>query len=95
MITINPVKLNNIKTISFKEGNLNNITPNVAILSLQNPNASINFENDLNRTKKSDIVQTNNIFDAIGEKLRKTYNILFTQKYENKPETYSKITYYI
>ena len=29
MITINPVKLNNIKTITFGEGNLNNITPNV------------------------------------------------------------------
>ena len=43
MITINPVKLNTVKPISFGEGNLNNITPNVAILSLQNPNAKINF----------------------------------------------------
>lgn len=38
MITINPVKLNNTKPITFGEGNLNNITPSVAILSLQNPN---------------------------------------------------------
>lgn len=37
MITINPVKFNNIKTISFGEGNLNNITPNVAILSATKP----------------------------------------------------------
>ena len=27
MITINPVKLNTVKPISFGEGNLNNITP--------------------------------------------------------------------
>lgn len=85
MITINPIKFNNIKPITFGEGNLNNITPNVAILSLQNPNAKINFENDLNRTRKSDVVQTPNMLDAIGAKLRKAYNILFSPEYE-KPE---------
>ena len=95
MITINPVKFNNVRPVTFTEGNLNNITPNVAILSLQNPNAGINFENDLNHAKRSDMVQTNNIFDAIGEKLRKTYNILFTKKYESDPEAYNRITYYI
>ena len=83
MITVNPIKFNN--TIRFGEGNLNNITPNVAILSLQNPNANINFENDLNRTKKADMVQSKNIFSAIGEKFRKAYNILFSPNYE-KPD---------
>ena len=78
MITINPVKFNNIKTITFGEGNLNNITPNMAILSLQNPNAKINFENDINRTKRADMVQNSNMINAIGAKLRKTYNILFS-----------------
>ena len=82
MITISPVKLNNIKTITFGEGNLNNITPSVGILSLQSPNAKINFENDLNRSKRADVVQSSNIFDAIGAKLRKTYNILFSPKFE-------------
>ena len=80
MITINPVKFNNIKPITFGEGNLNNITPDVGILSLQNPNAKINFENDVNRARRADMVQSSNMFDAIGEKLRKTYNILFSPR---------------
>jgi len=87
MITVNPVKFNNIKTITFGEGNLNNITPNTAILSLQNPNAKINFENDLNRTRKADVVQSHNMVSALGAKLRKTYNILFTTKYDSKAPT--------
>lgn len=78
MMRINPVKFNNIKPVSFGEGNLNNITPSVAILSLQNPNAGINFENDVNHAKRSDMVQSSNLLNAVGEKLRKTYNILFT-----------------
>ena len=78
MLTINPVKFNNVKPVSFGEGNLNNITPNVAILSLQNPNAKINFENDLNRTQRADMVQNPNMLNALGAKLRKTYNILFS-----------------
>lgn len=82
MITINPVKLNTIKTITFGEGNLNNITPNLAILSLQNPNAKINFENDLIRSQKADMVQNPNMFKALGAKLRKTYDILFSPEYE-------------
>ncbi len=83
MITINPVKFNNIKPIVFGEGNLNNLTPSIAILSLQNPNAKINFENDLIRSKKADMVQSN-MFSAIGAKLRKTYDILFSPNYESK-----------
>ena len=71
----------NYKQISFGEGNLNNITPDVAILSLQNPNAKINFENDLNRTRNADMVQSSNMFSALGAKLRKTYNILFSPDY--------------
>lgn len=93
MITINPVKFNNIKNITFGEGNLNNITPNSAILSLQNPNAKINFENDLNCTRKADIVQSNNMFGALGAKLRKTYNILFATKYDSKAPTPGQIMY--
>lgn len=82
MIRINPINFNNNKNqITFKEGNLNNITPDVAILSLQNPNAKINFENDFNRTRKADMVQSSNVFSAIGAKLRKTYNILFSPDY--------------
>ena len=46
MIRVNPVQFNtnSRKYISFGEGNMNNITPSVAILALQNPNAKINFE---------------------------------------------------
>ncbi len=82
MLTINPVKFNKIKTITFGEGNLNNLTQNTAILSLQNPNAKINFENDLNRTRKADLVQSQNMLGALGAKLRKTYNILFSPDYD-------------
>jgi len=93
MITINPVNFNRVNPISFGEGNLNNITPNVAILSLQTPNAKINFENDLNRTKKADMVQSQNMFDAIGAKLRKTYDILFSPNYERAPRSEQHISY--
>lgn len=86
MLTINPVKFNNVKPVTFGEGNLNNITHDVAILSLQNPNAKINFENDLNRSKKADMVQSSNIFGAIGAKLRKTYDILFSPEYDKQRE---------
>ena len=93
MLTINPVKFNTIRPITFKEGNLNNITPNVAILSLQNPNANINFENDLNRTKRADMVQSQNMFGAIAAKLRKTYDILFPQNNGNFNEDTHHIYY--
>lgn len=83
MITINPVKFNTVNTITFGEGNLNNITPNVGILSLQNPNARINFENDLNRSKKADMVQSPNFIEAMGAKIRRAYNILFSPNYES------------
>ena len=93
MITINPVKLNTVKPISFGEGNLNNITPNVAILSLQNPNAKINFENDLNRTQKADMVQNQNMLKAFGAKLRKTYNILFSPDYDRASKSPKHIAF--
>lgn len=93
MITINPIKFNNIKPITFGEGNLNNITPNVAILSLQNPNAKINFENDLNRTKRADMVQNSNMINAIGAKLRKTYNILFSPDYDRANKSPKHISF--
>lgn len=83
MITINPVKLNNTKPITFGEGNLNNITPGVAILSLQNPNAKINFENDLNRTKKADMVQNRNIFTAFAYKAVKAFDTLTAKSNNN------------
>lgn len=89
MITINPVKLNNI---TFTEGNLNNITPSVAILSLQNPNAKINFENDLNRSKKADMVQSN-MFNAVGAKFRKAYDILFSPHYDGVAQRAEHISY--
>lgn len=93
MITINPVKFNSIKTVTFGEGNLNNITPNIAILSLQNPNAKINFENDLNRTKRADIVQSSNMFNALGAKLSKTYNILFSPDYDRASKSPKHISF--
>ena len=83
MIRINPIKLNNYNNqISFREGNLNNITPDVAILSLQTPNAKINFENDASRTQKADVVQSPSLVEAFGAKIRKAYDILFSPNYD-------------
>ena len=54
MITINPVKFNSTKKyISFGEGNMNNVTPSVAILALQNPTARREFEGNLNNALPS------------------------------------------
>ena len=93
MITINPIKFNSIKTVTFGEGNLNNLTPNIAILSLQNPNAKINFENDLNRAQKADLVQTSNMLNGFGAKLRKTYNILFSPDYDRANKSPKHISF--
>lgn len=81
MITINPVKM--ISPVSFGEGN--NITPSVGILSLQNPNAKVNFQRDFNLTQKSDAVQGNPL-TALGYKFVKTYNILFNKNNENSQD---------
>ena len=94
MITINPVKFNTVKPISFGEGNnLNNITPSLAILSLQNSNVKINFENDLNRTQRADMVQNPNMLNALGAKLRKTYNILFSPDYDRASKSPKHISF--
>ncbi len=93
MITINPIKFNKIKPISFGEGNLNNMTPNLAILSLQNPNAKINFENDLNRTQRADMAQNPNMINAFGAKLYKTYNILFAPECDGAGKNQKHISF--
>lgn len=76
MIKVNPIQFNtnSRKFISFGEGNMNNITPSVAILALQNPNAKIKFENDLNRSNKSDMVQNPNFLTAFVNKVGRAIN---------------------
>lgn len=66
---VDRIGYNSRKYISFGEGNMNNITPSVAILALQNPNAKINFENDLKRSSKSDMVQNPNFVTAFINKV--------------------------
>ena len=80
--------INNIKPITFGEGNLNNITPKVGLLSLQNSD-NLNFEKNLKLTQDADAVQSNPL-KAIGCKLTKAYNILFTP---NQDRTYRHIPY--
>ena len=75
MITINPVKFNTCKPISFGEGNNNNITAGQAILALQNDSAKVNFEKDFQRTYKADAVQSNPV-TALAYKFGKTLDIL-------------------
>lgn len=80
MITINPIKLNKIRHISFGEGNLNNIDSKVGLISLdKNASNKINFEKDLYISRKADAVQSNPI-KAIGYNIVKAYNILRTPK---------------
>lgn len=81
------------KHITFGEGNLNNITPRIGLLSLQNSD-KLNFEKNLRRTQEADAVQSNPL-KALGCKFAKAYNILFSpEKESNKAETlYGHLSY--
>lgn len=87
--------LNSRKYISFGEGNMNNITPSVAILALQNPNAKINFENDMNRSKKADMVQNPNIIKAFANKVGRAINEFKRSNYDPNvhPSVASHLSY--
>lgn len=101
MIKVNTIQtnsnLNRRKYISFGEGNMNNITPNVAILALQNPNAKINFENDLKRSSRSDMVQNRNFVSAFVNKIgRAISEIKRTDSNDMQninPDVYNHISY--
>ena len=71
--------------VSFGAGNMNNITPNVGLLSLQNSD-KLSFEKDLRRTQNADAVQSNPL-KAMGYKFAKAYDILFSPKSADMVET--------
>lgn len=75
---ITPIKSIITKPITFGEGNMNNITPRVGLLSIQNSD-KLNFEKNLQLTQKADAVQSNPI-KALGNKFKKAYNILFAER---------------
>ena len=80
--------------VSFGADNMNNITPNVGLLSLQNSD-KLNFEKNMRLTQNADTVQSNPV-KALGCKLAKAYNILFSPKYTSKTESgYRHIPYYM
>lgn len=94
---VNSINVNNFnkKYISFGEGNMNNIAPSVAILALQAPNAKINFENDMNRSKRADMVQNPNFISAFVNKITKAVNE-FRRNDSNvniHPDIYNHISY--
>lgn len=99
MIKVNPIQFNtnSRKFISFGEGNMNNITPSVAILALQNPNAKIKFENDLKRSNKSDMVQNPNFLTAFVNKVGRAINEFKRTNEDTKsninPDIYNHISY--
>lgn len=70
----------NIKTtpVTFGEGNLNNITSKVGLLSIQNSD-KLNFEKNLRLTQEADAVQSNPL-KALGYKFARAYNILFSPR---------------
>ena len=81
---------NRISTpVAFGEGNMNNITSNVGLMSIQNSD-KLNFEKHLRLTQNADAVQTNPL-KALGCKFAKAYNILFSPK--NNEAEYSRIPY--
>lgn len=82
---VTPIQNINTKHITFGEGNLNNITPKVGLLSLQNSD-KLNFEKNLRLTQQADAVQSNPL-KALGCKFVKAYNILFSEKESNKANT--------
>lgn len=75
---ITPITNITTKTVTFGEGNMNNITPNVGLLSIQNSD-KLNFEKHLRLTQNADAVQTNPL-KALGCKFAKAYNILFSPR---------------
>ena len=79
---VTPITTLTRKPVAFGEGNLNNITPRVGLLSIQNAD-SLNFEKNMQLTQKADAVQ-NNPIKAFFCKLTKAYNILFSNKNELK-----------
>lgn len=73
MMTINQIKFNTCKPVSFGDNNANNMTR--TILGLQSDSAKINFEKDFQRTYKADAVQSNPV-TALAYKFGKTLDIL-------------------
>jgi hypothetical protein len=85
---ITPINSRIINQITFGEGNMNNITPKIGILSLHNSD-KLNFERQLRLTQSADAVQSNPV-KALGKKFKKAYNILFA---ENQTPSYRNISY--
>lgn len=85
---VNPITTIISKPISFGEGNMNNITPKIGLLSLHNTD-KLNFERNLKFTQGADAVQSNPL-KALGKKFKKAYNILFA---ENQNPNYVHIPY--
>ncbi len=90
MLTVNPIKFNNIKTITFGERELKNKKKNTEILFSQKPNANINFENDtIHRVEcYQDLTGS-----KLGTKLRRTYNILFSPNCDRKALAKAQVMY--
>lgn len=96
MIRINPVQLNTYnsrKHISFRDNN-NNVTPGVAILSLQNPNALVKFEKDFKIAQAADAVQSNPI-KALGLKVIRAFKMFFKPKADSYESNLSQRIYLI
>ena len=80
MLTINPVKFNLVnKSVSF--GNGNNVTPSMAILALQNPNAKREFEGNL------DNVMPSNPISTVIKKIARTYKYVVSSSDQQPVES--------
>ncbi len=83
---VTPISNIATKHITFGEGNMNNITPKIALLSLQNSD-KLRFEKNLRLTQEADAVQSNPL-KALSRKFAKAYNILFSSDIDsNMTET--------
>ena len=83
---VTPISNINTKHVTFGEGYMNNMTPKIGLLSLQNSD-KLKFEKNLRLTQEADAVQSNPL-KALGCKFAKAYNILFSPRRDsNRAET--------
>lgn len=93
MLTINPVNFNSSKKyISFGDGNTNNHSSNLGILSLQAPDAKREFAGYMNITRNADMVKTNPV-KAIAWKFVKAYNEAVRDGHKNTNSTPKQISF--
>ena len=78
MITINPIKLNTPKTVTFGESTLNNMTKRDGILLFANPSALSSFEKNDKLAHEADVVEQDRLWKipvSVGKKFVRAFSV--------------------